>query len=139
MLFRSAAGALIRLSFALRHKALVEERRVPWHFAAIGCVILGVVAVALAPSPQPVVATAPVPRFAEVQAIVTQRCVSCHGPALQSKNVRLDSAAEISKHAQAIYQQVVVLKQMPMNNATAITEAERAAIGRWFSAGAVVE
>ena len=33
-------------------------------------------------------------------------------------------------------QQVVVLRQMPMNNATGITEAERALIGEWFKAGA---
>jgi len=30
---------------------------------------------------------------------------------------------------------VVVLKLMPMNNATQITDAERALIGRWFEAG----
>jgi uncharacterized membrane protein len=33
----------------------------------------------------------------------------------------------------------VVLKLMPMNNATQITEAERALIGRWFQAGAPLE
>jgi len=60
----------------------------------------------------------------------------CHGEAMQSKNVRLDSVDEIAKHAQAVYQQAVVLKAMPMNNATQITEPERALIGRWFTAGA---
>jgi uncharacterized membrane protein len=130
------AGALIRMSFALRHGALVEGRRVPWHFAAIGCGMLVVVAFALAPAPQPVLAATPLPGFTAVQAVITQRCVMCHGPLVQNKNVRLDSAAEISKHAQTIYQQVVLLKQMPMNNATGITEAERMAIGRWFTAGA---
>ena len=133
------AGALIRMSFALRHKALIEGRRVPWHFAAIGCAMLAAVAVALMPAPQPVLAASPLPAFADVQAIVTQRCVMCHGPVVQSKNVRLDSGAAISKHAQAIYQQVVMLKQMPMNNATGITEAERATIGRWFAAGAATK
>ena len=71
-----------------------------------------------------------------VQAIVTQRCVLCHGPAVQSKNVRLDSVDEIARHAQPIYQQAVVLKLMPMNNATQITDDERALIKRWFEAGA---
>ena len=37
-----------------------------------------------------------------------------------------------------VYQQAVVLKLMPMNNATGITDAERALIGRWFEAGAPV-
>ena len=39
-------------------------------------------------------------------------------------------------HAQDLYQQAVVLKLMPMNNATGITDAERAALGRWYEAGA---
>jgi uncharacterized membrane protein len=32
---------------------------------------------------------------------------------------------------------VVVLRLMPQNNATQITEAERELIGRWFRAGAM--
>jgi uncharacterized membrane protein len=33
-----------------------------------------------------------------------------------------------------IHQQVVVLKVMPPGNLTQMTEAERAAIGRWYEA-----
>ena len=65
-----------------------------------------------------------------------QRCQLCHNAQLASKNVRLDSADQIHAHAQEIYQQAVVLKVMPMSNATQITDAERAALGRWFEAGA---
>jgi uncharacterized membrane protein len=131
------AGALIRFSFALRHKALAYAKPVPWHYAVIGTVVLAGVVVVLRPdAPAPSAATAAPVRFDEVQAIVAQRCVMCHGPALQSKNVRFDSPDEIAKRAQAIYQQAVVLKVMPMNNATQITDAERATLGRWFTAGA---
>jgi len=42
----------------------------------------------------------------------------------------------VKQHAQAIYQQVVVQKLMPMNNATQMTDAERAMVRRWFEAGA---
>jgi uncharacterized membrane protein len=130
------AGALIRMSFALRHKALAYGKPVPWHFAVIGTLLLIGVIVAIRPAPQAERAAGAAPvKFDEVQAILTQRCVMCHGPAMQSKNVRFDSADEIAKHAQQIYQQAVVLKTMPMNNATQITDAERAAIGRWFIAG----
>jgi len=133
------AGALIRMSFALRHKALAYGKPVPWHFAGIGtALLLGVIA-ATAPAPQAPQAAAAPASFAEVQAIVTQRCVLCHGPAMQSKNIRFDSPDEIAKHAQQIYQQAVVLKLMPMNNATQITDAERALIGRWFTAGAATK
>ncbi len=130
------AGALIRLSFALRHKALAFGQPVPWRYAVVGTLLLAVTIFAVAPPPQPPVVAAAPASFAEVQAVVTQRCTMCHGEAMQSKNVRLDSTGEIAKHAQAIYQQTVVLKIMPMNNATRITDAERALIGRWFMAGA---
>jgi uncharacterized membrane protein len=131
------AGALIRFSFALRHKALAYGKPVPWHYAVIGTLILvGVVVVLRPDAPAATPAAAAPVKFEEVQAIVTQRCVMCHGPAMQSKNLRFDSADEIAKHAQAIYQQAVVLKTMPMNNATQITDAERATLGRWYTAGA---
>ena len=55
------------------------------------------------------------------------------------KNVRLDAPALLKQHAQAVYQQAVVTRVMPMNNSTGITEAERALIGRWFTAGAKIE
>ena len=133
------AGALIRASFALRHKALAFGKPVPWHFAGVGTGLLAVMVVAMRPASPPAEAEgAAVPGFAQVQAVLAQRCVMCHGAQLQSKNVRLDSAGEVGRHAQAVYQQVVVLKAMPMNNATQITEAERAVIGRWFNAGAPV-
>ena len=74
--------------------------------------------------------------FKTVQAILTQRCTLCHGEQLQMKNVRLDSPERIRQHAQALYQQVVVAKTMPMGNATGITPAERTLIGLWFEAGA---
>ena len=130
------AGALIRLSFALRHKALAYGKPVPWHYTVIGTLLLTGTLWAIRPEPQAAVAAAAPAKFADVQTIVAQRCVLCHGPALQSKNVRLDSPEEISKHAQAIFQQVVVLKVMPMNNATQITDDERALIKRWFESGA---
>ena len=129
------AGALIRLSFALRHKALAYGKPVPWHYAVLGTLVLLGTIWAIRPDIKPM-AAAPVPAtFAQVQAIVTQRCVMCHGPALQSKNLRLDSADEVAKHAQQIFQQTVVLKTMPMNNTTQITAEERALIKRWFEAG----
>ena len=130
------AGALIRLSFALRHKALAFGQPVPWHYAGIGAVLLLATLWAIRPAPQPREQVSAPARFAEVQAVVTQRCVMCHGPALQSKNLRLDSADDIVRHAQAVYQQVVVLKVMPMHNATQMTDAERAVVKRWFEAGA---
>ena len=55
------------------------------------------------------------------------------------KNVRLDSAPYVKAYAQYMYQQAVVLKLMPMNNATGITDAERLLIKQWFEAGARID
>jgi uncharacterized membrane protein len=73
-----------------------------------------------------------------LQPVLAQRCYQCHGEQVQMKNVRLDSPEYVKLHVQGIYQQVVVSKIMPMNNATQITEDERALIGRWFEGGAAV-
>ena len=130
------AGALIRHSFVVRHKALVMGKRVPWEYAAVGTAVLLGLAVWLAPAPQPKVVAAPVPTLAEVKAVIDQRCALCHNAQVQQKNIALHTPELIKQHAQAMYQQAVVLKLMPMNNATQITDAERALIKRWFEAGA---
>jgi uncharacterized membrane protein len=131
------AGALIRHSFVARHKALVLGQRVPWEFAGGGVVLLVGVVVGLAPtsSTPSLTSTQPV-SFAQMQTVIEQRCVSCHNAQVQQKNVALHTPALIQQHAQAVYQQAVVLKLMPMNNTTQITDAERAVIQRWFEAGA---
>ena len=135
------AGALIRHSFVARHKALTLGQRVPWEFAIAGTVVLLGVMVALKPQPSPAAtaagtAAAPPPTFEAVQAVVQQRCVSCHNAQVASKNVALHESALITAQAQNIYQQTAVLKAMPMNNATQITEDERLLVKRWFEAGA---
>ncbi|MBX3608140.1 MAG: urate hydroxylase PuuD [Piscinibacter sp.] len=130
------AGALIRHSFVARHKALVAGRRVPWEHAVVGTLVLVGVAGWLAPAPQPAAAKAEPVHFAQVQQVVAQRCTMCHNEQVISKNVQLHTPELIAKNAQALYQQAVVLKTMPLNNATQITDAERALLGRWFEAGA---
>jgi uncharacterized membrane protein len=130
-----AAGALIRHFFVARHKALVQARPLPWAYAIAGCLMLAGVIAWLAPAPRPASATGPV-AFAQVQAIVAQRCVMCHNAQLANKGVAFDTPAGIEQHAQALYQQAVLQKTMPLNNATQITDAERALLARWFEGGA---
>jgi uncharacterized membrane protein len=76
--------------------------------------------------------------YAEIQPVFAQRCYACHGEQVQMKNIRFDIPAQLKLNAQAVYQQAVVTKQMPMNNATGITDGERALIARWFEGGAPV-
>ena len=130
------AGAAIRQFFVMRHGHKLGRNPHPWKYAAVGVVALLALIVWLRPA---TVATAAAPQavgYAQLQPVVAQRCVMCHGEALQSKGVRLDSAAELKKNAQMVYQQVVVQKTMPMNNATGLTEDERALFAQWFKAGA---
>jgi uncharacterized membrane protein len=133
------AGALIRHSFVARHKALTMGKRVPWEYAVVGTLVLVGVMVALKPAPSSVgtsAAPAQAVTFADVQSVLQQRCVMCHNAQLASKNVALHEPQLITGQAQAIYQQTVVLKAMPMNNATQISDDERLLVKRWFEAGA---
>jgi uncharacterized membrane protein len=130
------AGALIRHFFVARHKAHMKGLPPPWGYAAGGVALILVLVAALAPRPEPAAAGAKPARFAEVQAIVAQRCVVCHNAELQQKGVGLHTPELIKRHAQNLYQQAAVLKVMPMNNATQITDAERGVIKRWYETGA---
>ena len=130
------AGALIRHSFVARHKALVQGKTVPWSYATAGTAMIVGLGIWLAPAPQPKAAAVAAVTYADVRQVLDARCVMCHNEQLASKNVALHTPELVAKNAQLLYQQAVVLKAMPMNNATQITDAERALLGRWFNAGA---
>jgi uncharacterized membrane protein len=85
----------------------------------------------MAPRPQPAALAAAPVTLAQVQAIAAQRCLACHTGEVAQKGVRLDSAEALMAHKAQVYQQVVVQRAMPLNNATGLTEDERALIGRW--------
>ncbi|MBE7942128.1 MULTISPECIES: urate hydroxylase PuuD [Ramlibacter] len=132
------AGAAIRQFFVLRHGAKLGRNRHPWPYALVGVVlVLGVIAW-LRPLPAPAVAVPAQVGWAQVQPVLAQRCYACHGAQVQMKGLRFDEPQAVAAHASEIYQQAVVLRAMPMNNATGITEQERALIAGWFQGGAPV-
>jgi len=137
------SGALIRQFFVQRHGYHLGRAKNPWPFAAVGVLSILVVIVLLRPaSPTTQISStaAPTPvTFSQLQSVLSQRCYMCHGEQVQMKNVRLDSAEGVKLNAQNIYQQAVITKQMPMNNATGITESERALIAQWFQSGAKID
>ncbi len=131
------AGALIRHSFVARHRAHVLGRSTPWEHALVGIAVLLGLAWALAPqSPTAPAASRQPVGFGEVRAVIEQRCTLCHNAQVQNKGVALHEPELIGQHALSVYQQAVVLKLMPQNNATGLTDDERALIKRWFEAGA---
>jgi uncharacterized membrane protein len=141
-----AAGVLIRHFFNLRHKG-----RVSIGYPIAGVALLLAVAVAIAPRPvapasaaagsAPVAAAAP--DFTRIQAIITQRCASCHsdkptqaGFATAPAGMMLQSPELIHQHAAKIFQRAVQTKDMPLANMTQMTDEERADVAAWFQAGA---
>ena len=137
------AGAAIRQFFVLRHGYKLGRNRHPLPYALGGfAVIIGAIVWIKPVAPDLIAGYAGntgsdgIKGYQQVQNVLEQRCYPCHGAQLQMKNVRLDSPQLARQHAQAIYQQVVVTRIMPINNATGITEAERGLLKQWFEAGA---
>ncbi len=136
------AGAAIRQFFVLRHGYKLGRNRHPLPYALVGlAVIVGVIMWMKPDAATTSVAVTPAGAvkqigYAELQPVLAQRCYMCHGAQVQMKNIRIDSPELVKQHAQALYQQVVVTKIMPMNNATAMTDAERLLVKQWFESGA---
>ena len=143
------AGAAIRQFFVLRHGYKLGRNPHPIGYALAGCAVIVGVVVGLAPSSQSAIRSGASRAgiesvtgqndYQKVAKIMETRCYACHGAQVQMKNVRLDSSALLKQHAQSVYQQVVVLKVMPMNNSTGITQDERAQIRQWFESGAKIQ
>jgi uncharacterized membrane protein len=130
------AGALIRQFFVQRHGWHHGRAANPWPYAAAGVLVLLGVMAWLRPAPAAVAAVPATVDYAQLRPMIEQRCQSCHGEAVQMKNLRFDSQAAVEQHAQQIYQQVVVTRAMPLSNATQMTDGERAMVARWFEAQA---
>jgi uncharacterized membrane protein len=131
------AGAAIRQFFVMRHGWKLGRNFNPLPYALVGVAVIVAVAVGLRPDTSASAAATPQgASYAQLQKVLEQRCYLCHGAQVQMKSVRLDSPEAVKQHAQSVYQMAVVTRLMPMNNATGITEAERALIGQWFREGA---
>jgi len=98
--------------------------------------------------PEPVPDGGPVPEFAEVRRIVSARCRFCHTQVPQEdglnaasqppRGVKFDTSADYRLFAGMIGATAVDSRFMPPGNATRMTDAERATLGRWIAAGAPV-
>jgi len=137
----SLAGACIRGWFVARHKARERGGRTSPALAIAGVVLLGAVAVALAP-----VQINPLQRTraesARIEAIFAQRCVPCHAqvpthPAFASapNGIMLDTPERIQASL-VLTQQQLRSRAMPLGNLTGMSEQERAAVLAWIEHGA---
>jgi uncharacterized membrane protein len=85
----------------------------------------------------------PAPSFAEVRAVVVQRCVACHSETptetmftAPAGNVAFDTPRQIQARADRIKARAVEQRTMPLANKTGMADEERAILGRWVDAGA---
>lgn len=81
--------------------------------------------------------------FSEVNAIIQERCVSCHSSKptddvykAPPNGVMYDTPDDIVKKKELIMQRVVITKTMPQNNKTNITQKERDILRCWIEQGA---
>ena len=143
------AGGVIRHFFNQGHAGRGE----PWWTWGLAAACLALAAwLSVAGAPGVAVALNP-PRYAtsatvsaadhlaEAVPLIQGRCAMCHAaePVWGSmrtppKGVRLDTEAEIARHASAIYVQAVLTHAMPPNNVTEMTLEERAVVASWLAA-----
>tara|TARA_B100000676_G_scaffold311515_1_gene381665 strand:- start:986 stop:2161 length:1176 start_codon:yes stop_codon:yes gene_type:complete len=133
-----AASVLIRHFFNVRWAR--GNGNTAWLLAA-GTVVFIVVALLATPDAGE---DSEAPSFAQVRTVLDNRCVGCHAvkPSLvpaPGKGVVLQTAADIRKHAHAIYAQSVQSRAMPLGNVTKMTDEERLVLAAWYRAGAHVE
>jgi uncharacterized membrane protein len=119
--------ALIRVFFNRWHAG----QRV-WWIPAVAAVAVVALALWLQPE-ESSPSTSPPPSFAQVQAVMTARCVPCHSGASAPLGIRFETRQEIKAHADDIERQAVQTKAMPPGNATGITDQERELLGAWVA------
>ena len=126
-------GAWVRHFFNLRHRG-----RTVWAIPATAAVAVVALAVAIRPDETSPAQAAAVP-FAQVASIVEQRCAPCHSshptnPSFSTapKGIVLDTPEQIRAQADAIEQQAVRTRAMPLGNVTGMTDEERELLGRWI-------
>jgi len=105
--------------------------------------VLLLLAAAYVTAPQPSNTKCKEVGFAEVNAIIQQRCIQCHSSkptddvyTAPPNGVRYDTPQDIVAKKELIMQRVVITKTMPQNNKTNMTPEERDVIRCWIEQGA---
>jgi uncharacterized membrane protein len=130
-----ALGAWTRHYFNLRHKG-----RNAWWILASAAAGMIALAIVIRPASSASNASGPAPSFAEVQAIIGNRCAPCHstsptqpGYSAPPAGIVLETQAQIESAAALIRTAAVDSHSMPLGNATGMTRAERDTLARWLA------
>ncbi len=145
------AWLVLWLFFALgagaRHLMLVGIGAAKATAAVTACALVVLVYLTVRPVLSPRVGPGPssiiAPPFAEVRAVLAERCAVCHsetpvmpGFAAPPQNVRMDTPQQIRTLAPRIRVRAVQQRTMPPGNVTGISDDERDLLRRWIDAGA---
>jgi uncharacterized membrane protein len=129
-------GVIVRHFFNLRHKG---QSNMFLPFAAVTLLIVLMMFAADMEAKKRAAYAHVEASFSEVQVIVEKHCSSCHAavPTHESFDeapggVKLDTKELIMQHAPRIMEQSVTSDIMPLGNETGMTDAERAALGKWI-------
>jgi uncharacterized membrane protein len=131
-----AIGAWARHFFNLRH-----EGRTVWAIPVTAALALAGLALAIKPDETKTASGKPPVSSAYIRALVQRRCAPCHSDhptkvSTAPKGIVLDTPEQISRQADAIEEQAVISRAMPLGNVTGMTQQERDLLGRWISQGA---
>jgi uncharacterized membrane protein len=127
-----AASAWLRVFFNLWHQG--RRSRATWLIPITAGAMFLFIAWKI--EPEEVAPAAGAVGIAEVEAIVGERCASCHSGSSAPNGVRLETREQIVARAEDIERQAVDSRAMPPGNATGMTDEERAALAAWIAAGA---
>lgn len=140
LLILVAGGAAVRHVLNVRYTmrqwpAFLTATMVAGVAALYGTVRLGAAPVL----PAGADSSAPV-TFADVRSVIDRRCTVCHSARPSDMTfgaapggVTFDTPDEIQSRAARIHERAVLTRTMPPANKTAMTDAERALLGRWTS------
>lgn len=142
----SLAGICVRHYFNIRHKKVTKD---PYLFAAGFFMLVAIVVPASlkytaelehSKQPQSVASDTDIEFMKSPAGLaIVKHCSACHAETVTHelfdtapKGVLLDTASEIQKNKQSIYEQVIVYEAMPMGDEFEMSAAEKDAIARWY-------
>ena len=127
-------GAWIRHFFNLHHAG-----RDVWAIPVTAAVAVVALALAIRPDESAPETGGTAVEFAEVAPIIEQRCATCHSAQPTDDSfttaplgIVFDTPEQIRAQADAIEEQAVRTRAMPLGNKTGMTEEERELLGRWI-------
>ena len=135
-------GVTIRHWFNTHH---ARKGNPHWTWAATALIFIAIVWLSVAPNPQReaqvMTRFAQAEGFEQVHDIVLGRCSMCHaaepvwsGLLWAPKGVALETPADLTRHARAVYLQAGISHAMPPANLSYMEDDERAAIVAWYRA-----